>query len=65
VETQFDHVTGEYILTLRHPDGSSTVERFPSAATLEARLLGLEEGLHSDRWEQRAPALPMRNTWHL
>ena len=54
VETEYDSVSGEYLVTLRQPDGAATVERFPNTETLEARLVALEENLGADRWRRGA-----------
>jgi hypothetical protein len=65
VETQYDNVTREYILTLRQPDGNFSVERYPTAAVLEARLARLEDVLQSEAWQAGAKEARMVETWHL
>jgi hypothetical protein len=65
IETQYDNVSGEYLLTLRHPDASYTVERFPNTQMLEARLETLEDVLVSDRWSSRNPQQRLKDTWRL
>ena len=66
VETQFDNVAGEYVLTLRHPDGSHSVERYSTRPASEARLSGLEHGLADGSWQPRVPTtLHMKDSWQL
>jgi hypothetical protein len=60
VETGYDNVSGEYLVTLRRPDGDAVVERFPDTETLERRLAALEEGLEADRWRRRVAPKPKR-----
>jgi hypothetical protein len=60
VETGYDGVSGEYLVTLRQPDGDVVVERFPDTETLERRLVALEEGLEADRWRRRVAPKPKR-----
>ena len=60
VETGYDSVSGEYLVTLRRPDGDVIVERFPNTETLERRLVALEEGLEADRWKRRVAPKPKR-----
>jgi len=54
VETEYDNVSGEYLVTLRQPDGAAVVERFSNTETLEARLVALEQDLKADRWRRGA-----------
>jgi hypothetical protein len=54
LETAYDNISGQYLVTLRQPDGNCVVERFPNAETLEQRLAALETGLEADRWQRRA-----------
>jgi len=54
LETAYDNVSGQYLVTLRQPDGDCVVERFPNAETLERRLAALEQGLEADLWRRRA-----------
>jgi len=63
VETEYDNVAGEYLVTLRQPDGNALIERFPNTETLEARLVALEQDLAADRWQRGA--LPMKDSWRL
>ena len=61
VETEYDNVAGEYLMTLRQADGNAIVERFPNTETLEARLVVLEQDLASDRWQRGA--LNTKDSW--
>jgi hypothetical protein len=65
IENFVDSITGEYVLTLRHPGGSRTVERYPNSQMLEARLEALESSLNADRWRKCPPTRQMKNTWQL
>jgi hypothetical protein len=60
LETQYDTVSREYLVTLRHPDGDCVVERFPNTGILERRLAALEQGLEADRWRRRIAHKPKR-----
>jgi hypothetical protein len=60
VETGYDNVSGEYLVTLRQPDGESAIERFPNSEALERRLVALEQGLEADRWQRRIAHKPKR-----
>ncbi len=57
VETEYDNVSGEYLVTLRQPDGAETIERFPNTETLERRLVALEQNLEANRWRRGAVRL--------
>jgi hypothetical protein len=63
VETEYDAVSGEYLVTLRQPDGATIVERFPNTETLEARLVALEQNLEADRW--RRGAVRLKDSFHI
>ena len=53
VETEYDNVSGEYLVKLRQPDGAVITERFSNTEALERRLVALEESLEADRWKRR------------
>jgi hypothetical protein len=53
LETEYDNASGEYLVTLRQPDGDVIIERLPNTEALEQRLVALEEGLEADRWKRR------------
>jgi hypothetical protein len=53
VETEYDNVSGEYLVKLRQPDGDVIIERFSNTEALEGRLVALEESLEADRWKRR------------
>jgi hypothetical protein len=61
VETGYDNVSGEYLVTQRRPDGECIVERFPDSETLESRLVALEHDLEGDRWQRRSADKPKRS----
>ena len=63
VETEYDNVSGEYLVTLRQPDGTEIVERFPNTETLEERLVALEQDLGADRW--RRGAVRMKDSFRI
>lgn len=64
IESLYDNVTGEYVLTLRRPDGGRSVERFPDSQTLETRLVDLEGTLEADCWDMPA-TLNVKDSWSL
>ena len=60
LETEYDSVSGEYLVTLRQPGGDCVVERFPNTETLEGRLAALEQSLEADQWQRRLAHKPKR-----
>lgn len=66
IETRFDDVSSEFELIWNQPDGTRTMERFPSEDLFRSRLAEVEASLRSAEWNS-APGSPqiMRDGWRV
>ena len=63
IETHYDSASGEYLLTVKRPDGSRQTERFMHVATFRDRMERLESVLQVDRWMPNGSPLPLQDAW--
>ncbi|MDH4065756.1 MAG: hypothetical protein OEW19_15265 [Acidobacteriota bacterium] len=50
IETRYNSSSGAYELIWHHPDGSHTVESFPSEALFRQRSQSVEASLSNEEW---------------
>ena len=65
IETHYDPVSGEYLMTVKRPDGSHQTERFGHVATFRDRLERLEASLDGERWVPNGAPAPLLDAWKL
>ena len=65
VETHYEAATGEYLLTVKRPDGSQQTERFLHVATFRDRLERLETMLDREKWVPNGAPSPLHDGWKL
>ena len=57
LETRFDNVTNEYVITMKYSDDRQQTERFTHIAAFRTRLFELEKQLEADQWTQSGTPL--------
>lgn len=57
VETRYDNVTSEFVVTVVSSDSSHTMERFKSLTAFQARLVALDRRLEAEHWKNSGPPL--------
>ena len=65
IETHYDAGSGEYLMTVKRPDGSHQTERFSHVATFRDRLDRLETLLGTERWTPNGSPFPLQEAWKL
>jgi hypothetical protein len=62
LETRYDNLTAQYVLTIVQSDGAERTERFTDAAHFRARLVVLEHDLEG--WTSHDPVF-LKDGWRL
>jgi len=62
LETRYDNIAAQYVLTIVQPDGEERTERFTDAAVFRTRLVALEHDLEG--WTSHEP-LFLKDGWRL
>jgi hypothetical protein len=65
IETHYHAESGEYLLTVKRPDGTHQTERFSHVATFRDRLERLEALLDADRWLPNGSPTPLHAAWQI
>ena len=65
IQTHYDAASGEYLLTVKRPDGSQQTERFGHVATFRDRLERLEAVLEREKWKPNGSPTPLHDAWKL
>jgi hypothetical protein len=64
LETTYDTVTAQFVLTIGPPGQESQVERFSDQVDFRQRLEALEEQLQGEHWAQTSMRL-LRDGWKI
>ena len=51
VETTYDRVAGQFVLSVENAQGERTIERFNDQTAFQRRLQDLQHQLESEQWE--------------
>jgi hypothetical protein len=62
LETRYDNIADQYVLTIVQSDSAERTERFTDAALFRARLVALENDLAG--WTSREPVF-LKDGWRL
>jgi hypothetical protein len=65
IETHYHAESGEYLLTVKRPDGTHQTERFHHVATFRERLERLEAVLNADRWKPNGSPTALHDAWQI
>jgi hypothetical protein len=63
IETIYNSDSGEYLMTVKRPDGTHQTERFQHVATFRDRLERLEALLNGERWVANGSPSSLHDAW--